>query len=59
VIRSGAGKMRRGDDTLEVNEGSVFATPPAVVHDFRPDGSEPLRALQGYAPGGPEQRFRR
>ena len=57
-IEDGEGQMRLGDRQVQVRPGSVIYVPPNVLHDFRGAGTRPLRAIQVYAPSGPEQRFR-
>jgi mannose-6-phosphate isomerase-like protein (cupin superfamily) len=57
-IEDGAGEMRLGERRVTIRPGSVVYVPPNALHDFRGDGTRPLRAIQVYAPSGPEQRFR-
>ena len=57
-VARGNGHMRLGDDEREVRDGSVLYVPAGTLHDYRPRGTEPLRAFQIYAAPGPEQRFR-
>lgn len=57
-VEDGDGHMRLGDEELRVRPGAVLVVPRGVLHDFRGAGTRPLRALQVYAPSGPEQRFR-
>ncbi|MFK7990660.1 MAG: cupin domain-containing protein [Sandaracinaceae bacterium] len=57
-IDTGSGTMLLGDRRVPVRSGSALYVPPGVLHDFRGDGSQPLRAIQIYSPSGPEQRFR-
>ena len=52
-----------GDVVIEgtpqaVRPGEATCIPPDVKHAWRPAGSEPLIAIQVYAPAGAEQRFR-
>lgn len=58
-IEDGEGAMRLGDREVRVRPGVVVYVPPNVLHDYRGAGMRPLRAIQVYAPSGPEQRFRR
>ncbi len=57
-IEDGEGTMRLGDRQVRVRPGAVVYVPPNALHDFRGAGTRPLRAIQVYAPSGPEQRFR-
>lgn len=57
-ILDGAGRMRVGSTEIRIEPGVIAYVPPATLHDYRADGTRPLRALQVYAPPGPEQRFR-
>ena len=57
-IEEGSGEMHVGARTVRVRPGAAFYVPPGVLHDFRGDGTAPLRAIQVYSPSGPEQRFR-
>jgi quercetin dioxygenase-like cupin family protein len=36
----------------------IVAVPPNTKHEWRPDAGSTLRAIQIYAPRGPEQRFK-
>lgn len=67
AVFSAAGHLhlpaREGDVPLAardrtVTAGSIVYVPSGVRHGWRPDGTHPLLAVQVYAPGGPEQRFR-
>ena len=57
-VEDGEGTMRVGDQTVSIRPGTFLYIPPRTDHDFRPTGNRPLRAMQMYAPSGPEQRFR-
>jgi mannose-6-phosphate isomerase-like protein (cupin superfamily) len=57
-VEEGDGLMRLGDGEVRVRAGAVLVVPRGVLHDFRGANTRPLRALQVYAPSGPEQRFR-
>ncbi|MCA9602969.1 MAG: cupin domain-containing protein [Myxococcales bacterium] len=57
-IESGSGWMKLGADERRVAPGTVIHIPPDTVHDLRLDPGESLRAIQLYAPSGPEQRFK-
>ncbi len=57
-VESGEGTMIVGSERVAVRAGAVVYVPRGVPHSFEPAGTEPLRALQLYAPSGPEQRFR-
>lgn len=58
IIERGAGTMPLGDARVPIRDGAIVYVPEATVHAFEPDGTTPLRAVQVYAPSGPEQRFR-
>ena len=58
LIEDGIGQMRCDAHQLNIWPHTVVYVPPGLVHDFRGEGSRPLRAIQIYAPSGPEQRFR-
>jgi mannose-6-phosphate isomerase-like protein (cupin superfamily) len=57
-FEDGAGTMRIGDRTVDVGPGVTVYVPEGTPHSFEPTGTRPLRAIQFYAPSGPEQRFR-
>ncbi len=57
-ILSGSGEMTIGDRQLTIGPGVVAYVPENTLHDLRPAGTTPLRAIQIYAGPGPEQRFR-
>ncbi len=57
-VEQGSGIMRLGDRSVRVRPGVALYVPPGVLHSYRGDGGEPLRAIQVYSPSGPEQRFR-
>lgn len=58
VIEAGAGEMTLGDRRFTVSAGQAVRIPRGTPHSFRHTGHGPLRALQTYAPAGPEQRFK-
>jgi quercetin dioxygenase-like cupin family protein len=55
-ILEGAGTLTLGELSLPVTPTSVLSIPRGVPHAFV--ASAPLRAIQLYTPGGPEQRFK-
>lgn len=57
-IEEGEGRMLVGDQHVAVRPGTFVYIPPRTPHSFTPSGNSPLRAVQVYAPAGPEQRFR-
>ncbi len=57
-FEDGSGTMHVGDHDVEIGAGVTVYVPEGVTHSFEPSGTRPLRALQFYAPSGPEQRFR-
>jgi mannose-6-phosphate isomerase-like protein (cupin superfamily) len=58
LVDEGSGTMTLGDREIPVRPGARVYVPPGVEHAFRSDGTSRLRAIQLYAPSGPEQRFR-
>jgi putative monooxygenase len=58
LVEEGDGTMRLGDREVPVRAGSAIYVPPGMLHSFRGAGTARLRAIQIYAPAGPEQRFR-
>jgi mannose-6-phosphate isomerase-like protein (cupin superfamily) len=56
-VLSGDGEMILRDEREALEPGSVVYVPANTNHGYE-HGTEPLRALQVYAPPGPEQRFR-
>lgn len=58
-VLEGKGTMTLGGETLPVRAGMAIYIPAGVKHSLVLDSKvEPLRAIQIYTPGGPEQRFR-
>lgn len=58
-ILSGTGTMTLGDRTFEVKPGMAIYIPAGMKHSLKVETKiEPLRAVQVYTPGGPEQRFK-
>ncbi len=58
-ILEGHGQMTIDGQPREVRAGMAIFIPAGVKHSVVADTKvEPLRALQVYTPGGPEQRFR-
>lgn len=58
-ILEGSGTMIMAGKTIRVKPGMAIYVPAGVKHSFKMDSKvEPLRALQIYTPGGPEQRFK-
>ena len=57
-FEEGAGTMQIGDHSVEIGAGMTVYIPEGTPHSFVPSGSRAMRALQFYAPSGPEQRFR-
>ena len=50
VVLRGHGRMRLGDDTREVGEGSIVYVPRGSVHAFTNASPEPAYAYTVYAP---------
>ena len=57
-VLEGTGSGLVGGEPVRVEPGVVLHIPPGTLHSFVNDGGEPVRAVQVYAPPGPEQRFR-
>jgi mannose-6-phosphate isomerase-like protein (cupin superfamily) len=57
-IVTGEGRMKLGKDDIRIEAGMFVYIPPGVRHDWALDGDSDLRAVQIYAPSGPEQRFK-
>lgn len=58
LVEDGEGVMTLGDEEIAVRPGAAIYVPEGTLHSFRGAGTRPLRAIQIYAPAGPEQRFR-
>ena len=59
LIEAGTGQLTLGDRSLTVSAGQAIRIPKGTRHSFTQSGTEPLRAVQVYAPAGPEQRFKK
>jgi quercetin dioxygenase-like cupin family protein len=58
-ILAGHGTMVLDGKETMVREGMAIYIPAGVKHSLKVDTKiEPLRAIQVYTPGGPEQRFK-
>lgn len=57
-VEEGEGVLTLGERSVEVHPGSVLYIPHGIEHAFQPSGDVGFRAIQLYAPSGPEQRFR-
>ncbi len=57
-FEEGRGTMHVGDHEVAVAPGVSVYVPEGTPHSFEPSGASTMRALQFYAPSGPEQRFR-
>ena len=57
-FEDGRGTMHIGDHEVSVAPGVSVYVPEGTPHAFEPSGTSAMRALQFYAPSGPEQRFR-
>ncbi len=57
-VESGSGVLTLGERQIAVHSGSAIYVPRGVSHAFTPDRTTPLRAIQLFAPAGPEQRNR-
>ncbi|HUS68924.1 MAG TPA: cupin domain-containing protein [Kofleriaceae bacterium] len=54
----GKGVMTVAGQDIPVAAGDAIQIPSGVEHGFQADASGPVKALQSYVPGGPEQRFK-
>jgi mannose-6-phosphate isomerase-like protein (cupin superfamily) len=59
LIEAGAGIMTLGDKIIQIRAGQAIRIPKGTKHSFVQTGKGPLRAVQVYAPPGPEQRFKK
>jgi mannose-6-phosphate isomerase-like protein (cupin superfamily) len=57
-FEDGAGTMQIGEHAIDVAAGMTVYVPEGTPHSFTSAGTRPMRAIQFYAPSGPEQRFR-
>jgi mannose-6-phosphate isomerase-like protein (cupin superfamily) len=57
-FEDGSGTMQIGDRAIDVAAGMTVYVPEGTPHSFTSAGTRPMRAIQFYAPSGPEQRFR-
>ena len=57
-IYQGTGVALFGDEELPLEPETMVFVPPGVKHQFKNNGSEPLRFVFFYAPPGPEQAIR-
>ncbi|MDP7112005.1 MAG: cupin domain-containing protein [Myxococcota bacterium] len=58
-VLEGRASMTIGEQLLELAPGDAVHIPAGAHHTFTvPDGAPPLKVLQVYVPGGPEQRFK-
>lgn len=58
LVDEGHGTLVLGEREIEVRAGARLYIPEGVPHSYTSDGTSRLRAIQLYAPAGPEQRFR-
>lgn len=56
-VLEGAAEVTLAGEVLETSAGTAVRIPANVKHAARVVGEKPFRALQIYAPAGPEQRF--
>jgi mannose-6-phosphate isomerase-like protein (cupin superfamily) len=57
-ILEGEGELSIEEQQEHVEAGAVRCIPAGKRHAWSPAGTAPLRALQIYAPAGPEQRWK-
>ncbi len=58
LVLEGAAAMQVAGRAVRVQAGDAVQVPATVEHGARIVGSEDFKALQFYAPAGPEQRFK-
>jgi len=58
LVDEGSGTLTLGEREIPVSAGARLYIPQGVPHSYASDGTSRLRAIQLYAPSGPEQRFR-
>ena len=58
LVLEGAASMQVAGQTLIVQPGDAVQIPSSVEHSATIVGTESFKALQFYAPAGPEQRFK-
>jgi len=58
LVDEGSGTLTLGEREIAVSAGARLYIPQGVPHSYAGDGTSRLRAIQLYAPSGPEQRFR-
>jgi mannose-6-phosphate isomerase-like protein (cupin superfamily) len=58
LVDEGQGTLVLGEREIQVRAGARLYIPQGVPHSYTSDGTSRLRAIQLYAPAGPEQRFR-
>lgn len=59
ATQAAAGTLTLGGKSRRLGPGEIVFVPPGVKHSWQPDEGAPLRAIQLYAPSGPEQRFKK
>lgn len=57
-IFEGKGVMTVAGQAIPVGAGDAIQVPTGIEHSFTADAAGPVKALQSYVPGGPEQRFK-
>ena len=57
-VTGGTGTMGLRDEAVNIGGLTTVYVPAGDKHSLLLSGTEPLRAIQIYAPSGPEQRFR-
>jgi mannose-6-phosphate isomerase-like protein (cupin superfamily) len=57
-LLEGSGELTVGSKRLAVRSGDAVQIPRSLEHSFTPAAGPPVKAVQFYAPPGPEQRFR-
>jgi mannose-6-phosphate isomerase-like protein (cupin superfamily) len=56
-VIAGTGRLKIGDDEVELVPDTLVVAPPGTQHQIMNSGKEPLRALFMYSPAGPETSF--
>jgi quercetin dioxygenase-like cupin family protein len=57
-VVEGAVTYHIAGETVEGGPGSIFHIAPGTIENFEPGGSEPIKVLVTYTPGGIEDFFR-
>ncbi|HYU15178.1 MAG TPA: cupin domain-containing protein, partial [Candidatus Acidoferrum sp.] len=58
LLLEGSGILVIGEEQIPVAAGDAIQIPSGIEHGFRAAAGGPLKALEFFAPAGPEQRFK-